>query len=85
MDHLEPKMKENAAILAQSDVQLKARASALVSSLAIVLICKQYKIKLQRENVLSLLRCLSLEGDPTEQKCTLYEVVLEEFSEGLRK
>ena len=85
MDHLEPKMKENAAITAQGDVQIEARSSALVSSLAIVLICKQYKIELRRELVLSLLRCLSLAADPAKKKCTIYEAVLENFSEELRE
>ncbi|XP_022796391.1 E3 ubiquitin-protein ligase rnf213-alpha-like isoform X1 [Stylophora pistillata] len=85
MDHLEPKMKENAAISAQSDVQLEVRASALVSSVAIVLICQQYKIALRRELELSLLRCLSLAADPARQICTVYEAVLENFSEGLRE
>ena len=85
MEHLQPKMKENAAVLADRNVGLNTRASVLVSSLAIVLLVHQYKIKLQREEVLSLLSCLSLEQDPSEQKCTSYEVVLEEFSEGLGK
>lgn len=78
-------MKENAAVLAQSNVGLKTRVSALVSTLAIVTLVKKYKPKLQREHVLTLLRCLSLEADLTGQKCTLYEVVLDEFSEGLRR
>lgn len=85
MEHLQPKMKENAAVLAESKVGLSNRASALVSSLAIVLLVQNYKLKLQREDVLSLLSCLLLEPDPTEQKCTSYEVVLDEFREGLRK
>ena len=78
-------MKENAAITAQSDVRVEARASALVSSIAIVVICKQYKIELQRELLLPLLRCLLLTADPARQKCTIYEAVLENFSEGLRE
>lgn len=85
MEHLQPKMKENASVLAESNVGLNNRASALVSSLAIVLLVQKYKLKLQREDVLSLLSCLLLEPDPTEQKCSSYEVVLDEFSEGLRK
>ena len=78
-------MKENAAITAQSDVRVEARASALVSSLAIVVICKKYKIALQRELLLPLLKCLSLTADPARQKCTIYEAVLENFIEGLRE
>ena len=85
MDHLGPKMKENETTTAQSDVRVEARVSALVSSLAIVLIFKQYKIRLRRELVLSLLGCLSLAADPARQKCALYEAVLENFSGGLRK
>lgn len=78
-------MKENAAITAQSDVRVEARASALVSSLAIVVICKKYKIALQRELLLPLLKFFSLTADPARQKCTIYEAVLENFSEGLRE
>ena len=85
MDLLKQKLDENAAILSQSEINFKTRASALVSSLAIVILVKTYKPDLPREHILTLLGCLSLEADPTEKKCTLYEVVLEEFSEGLRK
>ena len=82
MDLLKPKLDENAAILSQSEINFKTRTSVLVSSLAIV---KKYKPDLPREHILTLLGCLSLEADPMEKKCTQYEVVLEEFSEGLRK
>lgn len=85
MDLLQPKIEENAASVSQSFVKFEARASALVSSLAILLICKQFKIKLERKHVISLLKCLTLEADPTDQKCTLYEMVLREFSERLRE
>ena len=85
MDVLEPKLKENADILSQSEMNLKTRASALVSSLAIVILVEKYKLNLPREHIVTLLGCLSLQADPTEKKCTIYEVVLEEFSEGLRK
>ncbi|XP_022806308.1 E3 ubiquitin-protein ligase rnf213-alpha-like [Stylophora pistillata] len=85
MDLLEPKFKENADILSQSGVRLETKASALVSSLAIVILVEKYKLYLPRKHKLTLLSCLSLEADPTEKKCATYEVVLEEFSEGLRK
>ncbi|KAJ7339374.1 hypothetical protein OS493_005768 [Desmophyllum pertusum] len=90
VEHLQPKIKENAAVLAPSNLGFNTRFSVLVSSLAIVLVLKNLKyntkmIKAKRKYVLSLLRCLSLEADPTEQKCTTYEVVLDEFCEGLRK
>ena len=85
MDLLEPKLKENADILSRREMNLKTRASALVSSLAIVILVKKYKPDLPREHKLTLLDCLSLEEDPKEKKCTIYEVILEEFSEGLRK
>ena len=85
MDLLEPKLKENADILSRREMNLKTRASALVSSLAIVILVKKYKPELRREYKLTLLDCLSLEADPTEKKCSIYEVVLAEFSEGLRK
>lgn len=61
------------------------RASALVSSLAIVLLVKKYDINLPGEDKLLLLKCLSLEVDPSAKRCTAYEVVLKEFSVGLRK
>ena len=70
--------------MAQSKTDIVARASALVSSLAIVLLLKKYDINLPKEYKLSLLKCLILEADPSAKKCTAYEVVLEEFSEGLR-
>ena len=85
MDLLEPKLKENADILSQSEIDLKTRASVLVSSLAIVILIRKYKSNLPWEHKLTLLACLSLEADPTEKKCTIYEVVLEEFGERLRK
>lgn len=85
MDLLELKLKENADILSQSQIDLKTRASVLVSSLAIVILVKKYKSNLPREHKRTLLGCLSLEADPTEKKCTPYEVVLEMFSEGLRE
>ena len=85
MDLLKPKLDENAEILSQSEINFKTRASALVSSLAIVILVKKYEPDLPRKHKLTLLGCLSLEADPMEKKCTLYEVVLEEFSEGLRK
>lgn len=85
IDLLQPKLKENANILSQSEISLKTRSSALVSSLAIVILVKKYKPDLLREHKLALLGCLSLEADPTKKKSSIYEVVLEEFSEGLRK
>lgn len=85
MDLLELKLKENADILSQSQIDLKTRASVLVSSLAIVILVKKYESNLSREHKRTLLGCLSLEADPTEKKCTPYEVVLENFSEGLRE
>lgn len=85
MDLLEPKLKENADILSQSEIDLKTRASVLVSSLAIVILIRKYKSNLPWEHKLTLLGCLSLEADPTEKKCTIYEVVLKEFGEPLRK
>ena len=77
-------MKENSTVLAQSKTDLIARASALVSSLAVVLLWKKYSMNLPEECKLVLLECLALEGDPSIKKCTAYEVVLEEFSEELR-
>ena len=50
-----------------------------------VILVERYSIELEREEVKSLLSCLSLEVDPAEKKCCAYEVVLEEFSPELRK
>ena len=63
---------------------MKARASAVVSSLAILLLVKQYDIKLSEDYKVLLLKCLALEVDPSAKKCTVFEVVLKEFTGGLR-
>ena len=65
-------------------MDLIGRASALVSSLAIVLLVKKYGVDLPGEDKLLLLKCLTLEVDPSAKRCTAYEVVMKEFSEGLR-
>ena len=85
IDYLRPKIEKNFAILADGKVGSSARVSAVVSSLAMVILVKRYSIELEREEVKSLLSCLSLEVDPLEKKCSAYEVVLEEFSSELRK
>lgn len=77
-------MKDNSTVLAQSKTDLIRRASALVSSLAIVLLVKKYNINLPEGYKLLLLKCLALEADPSAKQCTSYEVVLDEFTEGLR-
>lgn len=77
-------MLENASILSNGKTDLDARASALVSSLVIVMLLEKYNLTLERDIKLSLLKCLALEVDPTSKKCTAYEVVLKEFSDGLR-
>lgn len=66
-------------------MDLTARASAVVSSLAILLLVKQYDIKLSEEDKVLLLKCLALEVDPSAKKCTAFEVVLKEFSGRLRE
>lgn len=78
-------MEENIAILAEHKVGSSARMSAVVSSLAIVVLVEYYSIDLKPEEVISLLSCLSLEADPTEKRCSAYEAVLAEFSPGFRK
>ena len=82
---LQPKVMKNSSLLGNSRTDLNTRASALVSSLAIVLLLKQYKIPLERDYKLLFLRCLALEADPSFKRCTMYEAVLEEFSVSLRK
>ena len=78
-------MEENIAILAECQVGSSDHVSAVVSSLAIIVLMKKYKIELERDEVASLLSCLSLEADPTEKRCSAYEALLAEFSPGLRE
>lgn len=71
-------------MLGHSETDSNAGTSVIVSSLAIALLVKLYDIPLQIEYKLLLLKCLALEGDPSCNRCTAYEVVLQEFSDGLR-
>ncbi|KAL9988396.1 hypothetical protein ACROYT_G002834 [Oculina patagonica] len=85
VDFLKPKMAENITTLAKYKVGSSAHVSAVVSSLAIIVLVKIYHLQLIREEAKSLLSCLSLEADPTEKKCTAYEAVLAEFSTEFRE
>ncbi len=78
-------MEKNIAILAKCKVGSSAHVSAVVSSLAIILLVKKYSIEVKREEMISLLSCLSLEVDPTEKRCSAYEAILAEFSPGFRE
>lgn len=78
-------MEKNSSLLENSKTDLSTRASALVSSLAIALLLKQYEIPLEQDYKLLLLRCLALEVEPSSKRCTMYEAVLEEFSVRLRE
>ena len=78
-------MENNIALLAECKVGSTTHLSAIVSSLAIIVLVKKYSIELKREEVKLLLSCLSLEADPTEKRCSAYEAVLAEFSSGLRE
>ena len=78
-------MEKNIAILAKCKVGSSVHVSAVVSSLAIVVLVKKYSIALKMEEAKSLLSCLSLEPDPTEKRCSAYEAVLDEFSPGFRE
>ena len=78
-------MDENSAILAEYQVGSSAHGSAVVSSLAIIILVTKYSIDLKREDITSLLSCLALEADPSEKRCSAYEAVLAEFSPGLRE
>lgn len=84
-DHLKPKMDANIAVLAKCKVGARAHVSAVVSSLAIIVVVKIYNISLETEDVISLLSCLVLEADPAEKKCSIYEAVLAEFPPQTRK
>ena len=78
-------MEKNITILAERKVGSSKHVSAVVSSLAIIVLVQIYSIELTREEVKSLLSCLSLEADPTEKKCSAYEAVLAEFRSGFRE
>ena len=84
-DLLSPKMEENIAVLSDCKVGSSAHVSAVVSSLAFIVLVKKYSIHLKKEEVIPLLSCLALEADPTEKKCSVYEAVLAEFSTELRE
>ena len=75
---------ENSSALAQSKPDVNTGTSAIVSSLAITLLVKQYGISLGKEYTRLLLKCLALEGDPSCNRCTAYEVVLQEYNDELR-
>lgn len=84
-EHLRSKLEANARDLSKSKVGLGSRASAVVSSLAIVVLAYKHVVELKEKELKSLLSCLALEADPTEQKCTVYEEILREFnSESIR-
>ena len=84
-DLLKPKMEKNITILAERKVGSSKHVSAVVSSLAIIVLVQIYSIELTREEAKSLLSCLSLEADPTGRKCSAYEAVLAEFRSGFRE
>lgn len=84
-DLLKPKMEKNIANVAECKVGSSGQVSAVVSSLAILLLVKKYSISLKIEEAKSLLSCLSLVADPTENRCSAYEAVLAEFSSGFRE
>lgn len=88
VDLLIPKIEKNITTLAECKVGSSAHVSALVSSLAVIVLVEKNSIALEKDQVKSLLSCLSLEvdpTDPTEKRCSTYETVLAEFSPGLRK
>ena len=84
-EHLRSKLQGNARDLTKSKVGLGSRVSAAVSSLAIAILAYENVVELKEKEVKSLLSCLALEADPTEEKCTVYEEILREFnSESIR-
>ena len=78
-------MEKNIGILAECEVGSSVHVSAVVSSLAIMVLVQMYYIELTIEEAKSLLSCISLEADPTEKKCSAYNAVLAEFSSGFRE
>ncbi|XP_015758606.1 PREDICTED: uncharacterized protein LOC107337885 [Acropora digitifera] len=73
-------MKTNVSDLDKNKVGSKRHVSAVVSSLAIAVLVHSYGIVLKNEELVSLLRCLALEVDPSGVSCTVYEEILKEFS-----
>ena len=82
---MRPKMVANVDVLDKCKIGSRVHVSAVVSTLAITLLVEKHKIKLKREEVISLLSCLALEADPVAKKCSVYEAVMDEFSSGLRE
>ena len=78
-------MEDNVSTLEKFQDGSSNNVSAVVSSLAILLMVDKYAIKLKREEVNTILRCLALEADAAEQKCSAYEAVLTEFDAELRQ
>ena len=78
-------MEKNISIMTECKVGSTEHVSAVVSSLAIIVLVKKYSIVLKREEIKLLLSCLSLEADPTEKRCPVYDAVLVEFSTELRE
>ncbi|XP_044165763.1 E3 ubiquitin-protein ligase rnf213-alpha-like [Acropora millepora] len=84
-EHLRSKLEGNVRDLSKSEVELGSRVSAVVSSLAIAVLAHKDVVELKKKELKSLLSCLALEADPTEEKCTVYEEILREFnSESIR-
>ena len=78
-------MEKNIAILADCKVGSSVHVSAVVSSLAIIVLVKKHSIALKIEEGKLLPSCLSLEADPTGKRCSAYEAVLAEFSSEFRE
>lgn len=78
-------MERNIAVLAECKLGSSDHLSAVVSSLAIIVVVKKYSIALNRGEVISLLNCVAFEADPSGKKSSVCEAVLAEFSIELRK
>ncbi|XP_022801884.1 E3 ubiquitin-protein ligase rnf213-alpha-like, partial [Stylophora pistillata] len=85
LDHLKPKMKENVSTLAKCQVGTSDHVSAVVSSLAILLVVNKYAIGLKGEELNAMLSCLALQANATDKTCSSYEALLNEFDTELRQ
>lgn len=80
-----PKLEASIAILTKSKFGSMDHWSALISSLATIVVFKKYSIYLKEERQVSLLRSLAFEAGVHGEMRSVCEDVLAELSTELRK
>ena len=71
--------------MAKCQVGTSDHVSAVVSSLAILLVVNKYAIGLKGEELNAMLSCLALQANATDKTCSSYEALLNEFDTELRQ